>query len=85
MTIFLIMLSMFGIKRVMVLSHRRRAIPQCINVINGNIRTVYILMILSHCTRDAALRVLCERLIKIYKGLFLPLITLTHRDIARRL
>ena len=42
-------------------------------------------MILSHCMRDAALRVLCEYTIEIYKVLFLPLIALMHCVIARRL
>ena len=37
--------------------------PQCVNAINGKIRTIHILMILSHCTRDAALRVQYERII----------------------
>ena len=40
---------------------------------------------LSHCTRDAALRLQCERIINIYKVPFFPLIALTHRVIAPRL
>ena len=51
---------------VKVLSHRRCAISRCVIAINGKVRTLYILMILSHCARDAALRVQCERSIKIY-------------------
>ena len=70
---------------VNVISHRRRTITRCVNEINGKFRTIYILMILSHCMRDAALRVQCERTIKIYKVLIFPLIALTHRVIARRL
>ena len=50
----------------MCLSHRRRAITQCVNAINGKIRTLYILMILPHCSRNAASRVQCKRIIKIY-------------------
>ena len=68
-----------------VLSHRRCAITRCVNAINGKIRTIYILMIVSHCTRDTALLVQCEYIIEIYKALIFPLIALTHRVIARRL
>ena len=70
---------------VKVLSHRRRAITRCVNAINGKSRTIYVLMILPHCTRVAALRVQCEYTIEIYKVLIFPLIALTHRVIARRL
>ena len=49
------------------------------------IRTLYILMIISHYTCNAASRVQCERIIKIYKVLILPLISLAHRVIASRL
>ena len=41
--------------------------------------------ILSHFTRNAASRVQCLRIIKIYKVLIFPFIALTHRVIARRL
>ena len=34
-------------------------------------------MILSHCTRNAASRLQCERIIKIYKVLICPLTALT--------
>ena len=71
-----------GIK---VLSHRRRAITRCVNAINEKNRTLYILMILSHCTRNAASCVQCERIIKIYMVLIFPLIALMLRVIARRL
>ena len=55
------------------------------NAINGKNRILYILMILSHYTRDTALCVQCEIIIKIYKVLLFPLIAMTHRVIARRL
>ena len=71
-------------RQMPVLSHRRRAITRCVNTINGKIRTVYIFMILSHCMRNAASRVQCERIVKIYIVIF-PVIALMYRVIARRL
>ena len=82
---FFFFFAALSLRHLKVLSHRERCVERCSNATNGKIRIMYILMVLSHCTRDAALRVLCECIVEIFKVLIFPLIALTHHVIARRL
>ena len=54
-----------SLKYIKVLSHRERCVKRCSNATNGKIRTLYILMILSHChvsTREATIAAITARI-----------------------